>query len=74
MLSVLAIISLGFLLFLIFTSNPFERILPIAPEEGGDLNPLLQDFGLIIHPPLLYMGPCIREVDGLSNRSLVAKD
>ena len=56
MLSVLAIISLGFLLFLIFTSNPFERILPIAPEEGGDLNPLLQDFGLIIHPPLLYMG------------------
>ena len=56
MLSVLAIISFGFLLFLIFTSNPFERILPIAPEEGGDLNPLLQDFGLIIHPPLLYMG------------------
>ena len=56
MLSVLAIISLGFLLFLIFTSNPFERILPIAPEDGGDLNPLLQDFGLIIHPPLLYMG------------------
>ncbi|RZO08175.1 MAG: heme lyase CcmF/NrfE family subunit [SAR92 clade bacterium] len=55
-LSVLAAVSISFLLFLILTSNPFDRILPIAPEDGGDLNPLLQDFGLIVHPPLLYMG------------------
>ena len=52
----LAAVSISFLLFLILTSNPFDRILPIAPEDGGDLNPLLQDFGLIVHPPLLYMG------------------
>lgn len=55
-LSVLACISVGFYLLLLLTSNPFERLLPIAPVDGGDLNPLLQDFGLIVHPPMLYMG------------------
>ena len=55
-LSVLGAISVGFALFLLLTSNPFDRILPIPPLEGGDLNPLLQDFGLIVHPPMLYMG------------------
>ncbi len=54
-LGVMGLISLGFLAFLLFTSNPFERWLP-APLEGRDLNPLLQDPGLIIHPPMLYMG------------------
>lgn len=54
-LGVLGIISVGFLAFLIFTSNPFARLLP-APLEGHDLNPLLQDPGLIIHPPMLYVG------------------
>ncbi len=55
-MSTLAIIIGGSLLFLIATSNPFERLLPFAPVDGQDLNPLLQDFGLIIHPPILYMG------------------
>lgn len=55
-LSVLGMISCGFVSFLLFTSNPFERTLPFFPVDGADLNPLLQDFGLIIHPPLLYMG------------------
>ncbi len=54
-LIVLGIISIGFLLFLLLTSNPFER-LDIIPLQGRELNPLLQDFGLIIHPPMLYMG------------------
>ncbi len=54
-LGVLGAISAGFLIFTLVTSNPFERLLP-AVEEGRDLNPLLQDPGLIIHPPLLYMG------------------
>ena len=54
-LIVLGLISLGFLLFMLWTSNPFERLLPI-PIEGRELNPLLQDFGLAIHPPMLYMG------------------
>jgi len=54
-LSVLGLVSIGFLLFLILTSNPFNRLHP-APIEGSDLNPLLQDFGLIVHPPMLYMG------------------
>ncbi len=54
-LAVLGLVSTGFLLFIIFTSNPFLRLLqPVA--EGMDLNPLLQDFGMIVHPPLLYMG------------------
>lgn len=55
-LSIMGMISIGFLLFLIVTSNPFERILPQSPVDGRDLNPLLQDFGLVIHPPMLYMG------------------
>lgn len=54
-LSVMGMISVGFILFMLLTSNPFDR-LTIAPLEGRDLNPLLQDFGLIIHPPMLYMG------------------
>jgi cytochrome c-type biogenesis protein CcmF len=54
-LSVMGMISVGFILFMLLTSNPFDR-LAIAPLEGRDLNPLLQDFGLIIHPPMLYMG------------------
>ena len=54
-LGVMGLISVGFLAFLLFTSNPFERLLPAA-VDGRDLNPLLQDFGMIIHPPLLYMG------------------
>lgn len=55
-LLVLAILATGFLLFVLFTSNPFLRWLPISPLEGKDLNPILQDPGLIFHPPLLYMG------------------
>lgn len=55
-LGVMGIISVGFILFTLMTSSPFERHLPIFPQEGGDLNPLLQDIGLIIHPPMLYMG------------------
>ncbi|HHH36946.1 MAG TPA: heme lyase CcmF/NrfE family subunit [Gammaproteobacteria bacterium] len=54
-LGVLGLIAVGFLLFMLLTSNPFERLLPPAPE-GRDLNPLLQDPGLVIHPPMLYMG------------------
>jgi cytochrome c-type biogenesis protein CcmF len=54
-LGVMGIVSIGFLAFLIFTSNPFERLLPAA-AEGRDLNPLLQDPGMIIHPPMLYLG------------------
>ena len=54
-LGVMGIISAGFLLFMIFTSNPFLRQIP-APLDGADLNPLLQDPGLIIHPPMLYTG------------------
>jgi cytochrome c-type biogenesis protein CcmF len=48
-------VGIGFLLFTLLTSNPFERLLPAA-MNGQDLNPLLQDFGLVIHPPMLYMG------------------
>jgi len=55
-LAVMGMISVGFLLFLILTSNPFSRLLPQMPQDGRDLNPLLQDPGLIIHPPMLYMG------------------
>lgn len=55
-LSVLGAISVGLLLFILLTSNPFTRLLPFFPTEGRDLNPLLQDFALIIHPPTLYMG------------------
>src|SRR5476649_850604 len=55
-LAVMGMISIGFLLFLIMTSNPFSRILPQIPVDGHDLNPLLQDIGMVIHPPMLYMG------------------
>ena len=55
-LAVLGFISVGFYLFMLFTSNPFDRSLPFFPVEGADLNPLLQDVGLIFHPPILYMG------------------
>jgi cytochrome c-type biogenesis protein CcmF len=54
-LAVMGLIGVGFLLFLLFTSNPFERLFPV-PLEGQDLNPLLQDIGLAIHPPMLYLG------------------
>ena len=54
-LSVMGMISVGFLLFMLLTSNPFDRLVP-SPVEGRDLNPLLQDVGLAIHPPMLYMG------------------
>ena len=54
-LSVQAWISVGFLTFMLFTSNPFERVFP-PPPDGQDLNPLLQDVGLAMHPPLLYFG------------------
>ena len=54
-LIVLGALSFGFLLLLLFTSNPFERLL-IPPIEGRELNPLLQDFGLAVHPPMLYIG------------------
>ncbi|MFI2810309.1 MULTISPECIES: heme lyase CcmF/NrfE family subunit [Microbulbifer] len=55
-LSVLGFVLVGFFLFILLTSNPFDRTLPFPPVEGNDLNPLLQDPGMIIHPPLLYMG------------------
>ncbi len=55
-LAVMGLITVGFLLFIIVTSNPFLRTLPFFPVDGRDLNPLLQDPGLIIHPPMLYMG------------------
>ncbi len=55
-LSVLGIVSIGFYLFMLLTSNPFNTLLPYVPVDGRDLNPLLQDFGMIIHPPMLYMG------------------
>ena len=54
-LGVMGLVLVGFLLFMLFTSNPFERLFPIPPD-GRDLNPLLQDPGLAIHPPMLYMG------------------
>src|SRR3954471_9507604 len=54
-LSVMAVISTGFLLFMLLTSNPFERLFPVPPD-GRDLNPLLQDPAMVAHPPMLYMG------------------
>ncbi len=54
-IGVMGLVSVGFLLFMLLTSNPFDRLLPAA-AEGRDLNPLLQDPGLVIHPPMLYMG------------------
>jgi cytochrome c-type biogenesis protein CcmF len=54
-LGVMGLVSVGFLLFMLTVSNPFERLIPAAPD-GRDLNPLLQDPGMVIHPPMLYMG------------------
>ena len=54
-LGIMGLISVGILLFILLTSNPFERLVPV-PADGNDLNPLLQDFGMTIHPPMLYMG------------------
>src|SRR6267378_1604502 len=54
-LGVMGLVSVGFLLFILFTSNPFLRLFP-APPDGRDLNPLLQDPGMVMHPPMLYMG------------------
>ena len=55
-IAVMGMVGVGFTLFTLFTSNPFDRSLPSIPMDGADLNPLLQDFGLIVHPPTLYMG------------------
>ncbi len=55
-LGVLSLLNLGFICFSLLTSNPFLRLIPMTPLDGADLNPLLQDFGLIVHPPLLYTG------------------
>jgi cytochrome c-type biogenesis protein CcmF len=54
-IGVMGLVSVGFLAFMLFTSNPFDRLVPAAPD-GRDLNPLLQDPGMIFHPPMLYMG------------------
>src|SRR6476659_8433309 len=54
-LSVMGLISVGFLAFMLFTSNPFDRLIP-APVDGRDLNPMLQDPAMVVHPPMLYMG------------------
>lgn len=55
LIAVMGLVSIGFLAFIIFTSNPFERLIPAA-LDGRDLNPLLQDPGMVFHPPVLYMG------------------
>lgn len=55
-LAVMGLVAVGFTLFILLTSSPFERYLPRFPSEGADLNPLLQDPGMIVHPPMLYMG------------------
>ena len=55
-IGVISFVAVGFLLFLLLTSNPFLTILPIAPENGADINPVLQDPLLAIHPPTLYLG------------------
>jgi cytochrome c-type biogenesis protein CcmF len=54
-LGIMGLVSVGILSFILFTSDPFERLVP-APNDGADLNPLLQDFGMTVHPPMLYMG------------------
>ena len=54
-LTIMGLLNFSFLLFVVATSNPFDRSLTV-PLDGSDLNPLLQDFGLIVHPPMLYMG------------------
>jgi cytochrome c-type biogenesis protein CcmF len=55
LLGTMGLISIGFLAFILFSSNPFDRLIP-APMDGRDLNPLLQDPGMVFHPPVLYMG------------------
>ena len=76
-LSILGLLNFGFLLFLLATSNPFARLVA-APAEGADLNPLLQDHGLMVHPPMLYIGyvgfavPFAFAVAGLQSRRLDA--
>ncbi len=55
-LSIMGMVGVALISFVVLTSNPFDRILPDFPMDGADLNPLLQDIGLIIHPPMLYMG------------------
>ena len=55
-LSIMGMLSVGYILFMLATSNPFDRVLPLSPEDGADLNAALQDFAFIIHPPSLYMG------------------
>ena len=55
-LSILGMLCVGYLLFLLATSNPFDRVVPLAPLDGSDLNSALQDFGFIVHPTTLYMG------------------
>jgi hypothetical protein len=69
-LGVMGLISTGFLLFMLLTSNPFERLLPPAPD-GRDLNPLLQDPGMVIHPPMLYMGYSVSRWPFLRDRALL---
>lgn len=54
-IAIMGLVSIGFFLFMLFTSNPFDRLFPV-PQEGRELNPLLQDPGLALHPPMLYMG------------------
>ncbi|HWV92433.1 MAG TPA: heme lyase CcmF/NrfE family subunit, partial [Burkholderiales bacterium] len=54
-LGIMGLLAAGFIAFMLFTSNPFERLFP-APPDGRDLNPLLQDPGMVLHPPMLYMG------------------
>lgn len=55
-LGIMGLVAAAFYAFVLVMSNPFERTLPLFPVDGRDLNPLLQDFGMIVHPPLLYMG------------------
>ena len=55
-MAVMGMVAVGFLAFMLLTSNPFDRTLPWFPMDGADLNPLLQDPGLVVHPPMLYMG------------------
>ncbi|MDX1490462.1 MAG: heme lyase CcmF/NrfE family subunit [Pseudohongiellaceae bacterium] len=55
-LAIMGLIGAGYTLFMIATSNPFDRVLPLSPADGADLNSALQDFAFIIHPPSLYMG------------------
>ena len=53
-LAIIGMVGVALMAFILMTSNPFNRILPDFPLDGADLNPLLQDIGLIVHPPILY--------------------